>query len=265
VLLTSVILILQETLEAAMLISILAVISRQLGYKLTWLPYSLVAGGVLAFVYAANMRHVSEWFDYVGQEVVNSALQMSICLVIVLLTWLICAAWANRAGARRQTDTGLATPFLLCATLTISLAITREGAEIALYLGGFLQQPERLQAVLSGSGIGAGIGISIGFLVYYGLMALRGRASRLVPLLLLALFCGNMLSQAALQLTQADLLPSGSSLWDSSAWLPESSLSGRLLYALVGYESTPSALQAAAYLAGIIAVLIAALVGTRRT
>lgn len=257
-LLTSVILILQETLEAAMLISILAVISRQQQRKVTWLPAGLLLGGILALLYAANMRSISEWFDYVGQEVVNASLQVSIALALVLLTWLVCATGApgssgqSRPGPRRDGR------FAFVAALTISLAITREGSEIAVYLGGFMQQPDKLQAVLTGSAIGAGIGISFGFLVYYGLLALRGQRGAWLPLLLLGLFCGNMLSQAALQLTQADLLPAGPFLWDSSAWLPESSVIGRLLYALVGYESRPSALEVCAYLLGVSAVLVSA-------
>jgi high-affinity iron transporter len=263
-LLTSVILTLQETLEAAMLISILAVVSRQQGRSLAWLIPGLLAGGLFAWVYAANMRPVSEWFDYVGQEVVNALLQVSIALAIVVLTWLISRTRA--VGPDQHTDPGTyrSSLFAFFATLTIALAITREGSEIAVYLGGFLSQPDKLQAVLTGSAIGAGIGISIGFLVFYGLMALRGRAGTWAPLLLLALFCGNMLSQSALQLTQADLLPAGPFLWDSSAWLPESSIAGRLLYALVGYESRPSALEVCAYLAGLLGVLITAALARRQ-
>jgi len=254
-LLTSVILILQEILEAAMLISILAVLSRRQDYPLNWLFPGLVAGGLFAWLYASNMRHVSEWFDYAGQEIINATLQMSIGAAIVALTWLICSA---RPPARRSSLV-----FLLSA-LTIGLAVTREGSEIAVYLGGFLTQPDKLQPVLVGSVIGAGIGVSVGFLVYYGLMALRGRAGTWAPLLLLALFCGNMLAQSALQLTQADLLAAGPVLWDSSALLPENSIPGRLLYALVGYESRPSMLEACAYLLGVSAVAAAAMMGSRQ-
>jgi len=263
-LLTSVILTLQETLEAAMLISILAVISRQQNRALAWLIPGLLIGGLFAGIYAANMRHISEWFDYVGQEVVNALLQVSIALAIVLLTWVISSVRAE--GANPQADPGRHRPllFALTAALTVTLAITREGSEIAVYLGGFLSQPDKLQAVLTGSAIGAGIGISIGFLVFYGLMALRGHAGTWAPVLLLALFCGNMLAQSALQLTQADLLPAGPFLWDSSAWLPESSIAGRLLYALVGYESRPSALEVCAYLAGLSGVVLTAVLARRQ-
>jgi high-affinity iron transporter len=263
-LLTSVILILQETLEAAMLISILAAISRRQGRAVTWLAYGLVAGAGLAWLYAANMRHISEWFDYAGQEVVNALLQVSIAAAIVILAWLICSV--PESGRHEQQPAANPRPglFLFFCALTISLAITREGSEIAMYLGGFLNQPDKLQAVLTGSAIGAGTGISIGFLVFYGLLALRGAVGTWVPLVLLALFCGNMLSQAALQLTQADLLPAGPFLWDSSGWLPEHSIAGRLLYALVGYESRPSALEFCAYTAGVVGVLVTAIVARRQ-
>jgi high-affinity iron transporter len=263
VLLTSVILILQEILEAAMLISILAVIARQLGRAFAWLFAGLTGGAAFALFYASNMRHVSEWFDYVGQEVVNALLQTSIAGALVVLTWLISSARTAEARAVAPADGRYAVAFFLFAALAICLAVTREGSEIAVYLGGFLQQPDKLQPVLLGSAIGAGIGVSIGFLLYYGLMALSGRAALIAPLLLLALFCGNMLSQSALQLTQADLVAAGPGLWDSSSWLPEQSIPGRLLYALVGYESRPSVLQVGAYLLGVGAVAGAVALGSR--
>jgi high-affinity iron transporter len=247
-LLTSVVLILQETLEAALLVSILGVVTLQTGRRLTWLPWGFAAGCVLAFVYAANIQRISEWFDYVGQELANAALQTAIAAAIVLLAWQVARIYAAGAALRRHT----AALQVLCG-LIISLAVTREGSEILVYLGGFLAQSDKVQAVLIGSGIGSGIGISVGLLLFYGLLALGGK--RWIPLALLALFCGNMLAQSALQLTQADWLTPGPTLWDSSAWLPEHSVAGRLLYALLGYESSPSAAQVISYLAGVVAVL----------
>ena len=250
-LLTSVVLILQETLEAALLFSLLAVLTLQHGGRpRDWLPAGLASGLLLALVYALNLRRVSEWFDYVGQELVNAALQLGIVAAVLFL-----AAWLGRARSA-PIGAGLTRFGLLCA-VTIALAITREGSEIAVFLGGFVSQPGAFQAVAVGSVIGFGIGVSVGLLLFYGLLALSGngrRAGRIVPLALLALFSGNMLSQAALQLIQADWLPAGAALWDSSGWLPEPSVAGRLLYALVGYESRPTAVQAAAYLAGALAV-----------
>jgi high-affinity iron transporter len=264
-LLTSVVLILQETLEASLLVAILAVATLHARRRLVWLPWGFLAGCALAFVYAANLQRISEWFDYVGQELTNAALQLAIAAAVVPLAWLIARAHARRGGGRgpeaRQTSpAGFLFP-LLCA-LTILLAITREGSEIMVYLGGFLGQDEKVQAVLVGSAIGFGIGVSVGLLAFYGLLALGDRRGRWFVLALLALFCGNMLAQSALQLTQADWLQAGPTLWDSSDWLPEQSIAGHLLYALLGYESSPSMAQALAYLAGVVAVLLTALAAT---
>lgn len=260
-LLTSVILILQETLEASLLVAILAVATLQTGHRLSWLPWGFLAGCALGFVYASNLQRVSEWFDYVGQELTNAALQLTIAVAVVLLAWLVVRSHARRSAAAQPSGPPAVLFSLLCA-LTIMLAITREGSEIMVYLGGFLGQDDKVQAVLIGSALGFGIGVSVGLLAFYGLLALGGRGGRWVPVALLALFSGNMLAQSALQLTQADWLQAGPTLWDSSAWLPEQSIAGRLLYALLGYESTPSLAQALAYLAGVAAVAVAALVAT---
>jgi high-affinity iron transporter len=258
-LLTSVVLILQETLEASLLVAILAVATLQTGRRLSWLPWGFLAGCALAFVYASNLQRISEWFDYVGQELTNAALQLTIAVAIVLLAWLLVRSHAPRGAEARPSGPPAVLFYLLCA-LAIMLAITREGSEIMVYLGGFLGQDDKVQAVLIGSALGFGIGVSVGLLAFYGLQALGGRRGRWVPVALLALFSGNMLAQSALQLTQADWLQAGRTLWDSSAWLPEQSIAGHLLYALLGYESTPSLAQALAYLAGVAAVLAAALV-----
>jgi len=275
-LLTSVVLILQETLEASLLVAILAVATLQTGHRLSWLPWGFLAGCALGFVYASNLQRVSEWFDYVGQELTNAALQLTIAVAVVLLSWLVVRSHARR-GSKRAMDGDAAAAangaearpsgppavlFALLCALTIMLAITREGSEIMVYLGGFLGQDDKVQAVLIGSALGFGIGVSVGLLAFYGLLALGGRRGRWIPVALLALFSGNMLAQSALQLTQADWLQAGPTLWDSSAWLPEQSIAGHLLYALLGYESTPSLAQALAYLAGVAAVVVAALVAT---
>ena len=137
----------------------------------------------------------------------------------------------------------------------ITLAITREGSEIFLYLGGFFQGSPHWKSVLSGSALGFGIGLSIGTLLFFTLRGLSIKWGLRLSVLLLAMFAGNMLSQAALQLTQADWITASGAYWDSSAWLSEQSITGKLLYASLGYESTPSAVQVVAHVSGTLIVL----------
>ena len=64
-----------------------------------------------------------------------------------------------------------------------------------------------------------------------------------------------MVSQTIQLFTQADFISSQSALWDSSFIVDERSLFGQLLYALIGYESTPSFVQVVCY---VVSVLLAA-------
>lgn len=259
-LISSVILLLQETLEAALLISVLTAIAWILKKKVNWLAFGLAGGIVLAFIYGTNIAVVSEWFDYVGQEVVNAVLQIGLTFFLVVFSGAI--FMDSRA---RQTDDPHENrfPWLIpfCAALTIILAITREGAEVFIFLSGFLQRQDTLQAVLLGGGIGFSIGISVGLLLFYGLTSLPRRWGLISSLILLALFAGNMLSQASLQLAQADWITSGGALWNSASWIAENSITGQLLYAMVGYEATPSLTQMISYLTGAALVFLAVLLG----
>ena len=54
-------------------------------------------------------------------------------------------------------------------------------------------------------------------------------------------------------------------MWDTSGLISEGSLTGQLLYALVGYEATPSALEVLAYAGSLLIIFLAALIGWRLT
>lgn len=253
-LINSVIFVLQETLEAALLISVLLTINFYQGQSLRWLFAGFIGGLVCSLLYAYNMAQISEWFDYAGQEVTNATLQAAITLFICLYVLSLNGHRVNKPSAPLLSEK----LYFIAATASVTCAITVEGSEILVYMSGFFQQTDELQTVLMGSSIGFAIGISIGVLLLYFLRSLHLSLLRLTTLFLLALFAGNMLSQAALQLTQADWISSAQAVWDTSAWLSESSVAGRLLYALIGYEATPSMAQIISYLVGAGMVVIGA-------
>jgi high-affinity iron transporter len=249
-LLTSVIIVLREVLEASLLISILSALSGVLGISRRWVGWSLGFGLAGALIYSFGITSVSDWFDGVGQEVTNAAMQLMIYLLLLLFTLLV----LRDSGARRLP--GRLTMLIMAAT--VSLAVTREGFEMLIYIYGFSNALPQFMAILMGAVIGAGIGISTGALIYYFVCSLSFRQSLVLGIGLLALVAAGMLSQAVLMLIQADWLPSQVPIWDSSGWLPETSVTGQLLYALIGYEATPSALQAAFYFGGLLLLLIVA-------
>lgn len=255
--LDAVILFLQEILEASLLISVLLALTGQFHsisgreFRLTryWVAYALASGGLGAWVYAAAMPTISEWFDYVGQEVVNSTLHLLSFLLLVVLATVVPSRLLSGAPDLRSRIT------VLSMVLIVLLSLVREGSEILLYLNGVLSQAENMMPVLSGGVIGAGIGISTGVFLYYSLMSMSQRWSIRVCVLLLALLAGNMASQIVMLLSQADWLPYTAEAWNSSGLIPEASLPGRLLYALIGYEATPSILQLVCYGLAVLSIL----------
>jgi len=81
---------------------------------------------------------------------------------------------------------------------------------------------------------------------------------------LIALVAAGMAGQAAAILANIDLIPSfGFELWDTSWLLPQDSMIGRALHALVGYSDRPMGVQLAAYLA-VLAVLAIGPVASKR-
>jgi high-affinity iron transporter len=252
--LNAVILILQEILEAALLISVLLTLSRELQRlwpalhaSRRWVPASLLAGAAGAWLYADSMPTISEWFDYVGQDVMSALMQAGIVLLALCFGWM----YPGLRGARPYQDRVAA----LCLVGMVALVVTREGSEVILYVDGIMGQPGNLTPVLLGGFMAAGIGLSCGVFLYHGLTGLRAPYALRTALLLLALFVGSMAVQAVMLLTQADWLPYTPELWDSSGLIDEASIMGQLLYALVGYEATPSLLQVLVYFGVIGAVM----------
>jgi len=240
------------------LIGALLAISIRLQSSNRWLWIGLSAGFGGAILLFKQMTNISEWFDYAGQEVMNTTLQTITYLMIALCVWLVTTIRPKAPDSRKILA------FSACAALIIFCAVAREGQEIILYLYGF-SNTEYLQKTLAGGGMGLSIGASMGILLFHSLVDNEGHDRRIICLILLALFAGNMLSQSTVQLMQVDWLSQSPAVWDTSSIITEHSLLGELLYALIGYEATPTFLQSSVYISGAAFVLYLAVVGTRRS
>lgn len=244
-LLSSVVIILREVLEGALLLSVLLALSWHQGYQLRWSLISLFIGTIGAVYYASEFEIIATWFDYVGQEVVNASLHLLIVLFLSMFS-LFYTAYKRRYDRAK----------IIFMTIAVALSIVREGSEIILYLSGFTGKDDVISSVILGGIIGTGIGMSVGGLLFYSLIDFVPGYTRKVAYILLALFSAAMLSDTVTMLTQADWLPAQHHLWDTSSWLAEDSLLGQLLYAVLGYEATPTALQLGAYICGLLLVLV---------
>lgn len=251
-LLDAVIIVLRETLEAGILISVLLTISNQLKLGFGWLWFALTGSLIGSIVYVGNLGIVSEWFDYAGQEVVNATIQYGIYLCLLAICLLITSP--NPTG--RRTLTGL-------LSLAVILASIREGTEIILFFMGFLHDSNIFSKALTSGFIGLMIGFSVGALCYYAIVSSGHRWSRPIQIVVLTMMAAGMVAQATRLLIQADWLPSRAPIWDTRGLLPEPSLLGQLAYATFGYEATPTPIEAWLYI-GALALIPLSILLIRR-
>jgi high-affinity iron transporter len=245
-LLNAVIIILRELVEASLVISIFLAFSQRFNISRHWLFIGLIIGVTSAILYAMNINTISQWLDGVGQEVVNAGIHLLI--YVVLLLFVIFSLHVKKARVEKFV--------IFLMFIGVALASIREGSEIILYIDGFLKNPDLLKPVLFGSAIGAGIGISLGVIFYYSLIGLSNKAGAGVGFLLCLLVAGGMVLQATQLLSQADWIASQYPLWNTSIWISEGSLIGQLLYALVGYESTPTLTQVLFYISAVGSMVV---------
>jgi len=243
-LLSSVIIVLREVLEAALLFSVLIALSKKMGLNSRWLIWTFLLGIMGSIAYGMNLNMVSDWFDGVGQEVINALIQLIIYLLLVFYMLILTRYYYFQIIPKLLLS--------LIMIISLSFAMMREGAEIILYFLSVTHNDAYYLTVLTGMTIGASIGISVGLLFYYLLTSFKHERAIIIGLVLLLFVSAGMVSQASLLLIQADWLPSQLPLWNTSSFLSEKSVMGQLLYALLGYESTPTAIQVSLYLFAII-------------
>ncbi len=95
--LNAVTLVLQEILEAALLISVMLAFTylfqkhqeKTFPLRVVWVAYALVFGLCGAALYSFFTPQIPTWFDYVGQEVVNASLQLSILTLILVFAFVV--------------------------------------------------------------------------------------------------------------------------------------------------------------------------------
>lgn len=246
-LLDAIIIVLRETLEAGVLISLLLSVATDLRFAGYWIFLSLGLGAGGAALYSGNAQVMAGWFDDVGLEVINALLQYSIYLCLLLL---ICSLLSRRQYSR---------PIMWLMTLVVTMAVTREGAEVMIFFSGFIARVDTLIKPLTSGFVGLMIGMSVGAICYYVMLSLRPAVAVTIRLVLLTLIGGGMVMQATQLLIQADWLPAAMPVWDSSPLLPEQSVVGTVAYAVFGYEAAPTRLEMIAYVSSILLIPLLAL------
>jgi len=255
----STVIVFRETLEAALIIGIIAAATRGLSAGNRWIITGISAGVVGSLIVASLTGRISELAEGTGQELFNAIV---LGIAVAMLAWH--NIWMARHGAVLARDAkSLGSDVVSGARemsalgLVIALAILREGSETVLFMYGMLVGSEQsMGSVLAGGALGLAGGVLAGFGLYAGFLRIPVKWFFAVTSGLILLLAASMASQSAKFLLQADLLPSfGSPVWDLSNLLSNNSGLGTLLHTFIGYEAAPAGIQVMFYVAALILIL----------
>ncbi len=252
----------RETLEAALVLGIVAAATRGVSRRSLWLLLGVLAGLIGSGLIAALTETIAGLADGSGQELFNAAV---LGLAVLMLGWH--HVWMATHGAELARDARQVgnevregNRELSAIALLVALTVLREGAESVLFLHGMASASDSsLMKVLAGGALGLLGGSALGLVMYLGLMRIPLRWFFSVTGILLVLLAGGLASQMARYLIQADWLPAlAEPLWDSTALLSSTSLGGSVMHVLIGYEPSPSGMQIIFYTSTIAVILLLA-------
>jgi high-affinity iron transporter len=253
------IIVFREALEAALIIGIVAVATRNLQSRNRWLAIGMAGGVGGSLLVALFTSSIADLAQGVGQELFNASILM---LAAGMLAWH--NIWMARHGMEMARDAKQlgqdvrsGSREMSALALVVGLAILREGSETVLFLYGMLTGGEEsVGSVMGGGTMGLALGILAGYGLYAGILRIPARHFFNATSALILLLAAAMASQAARFLVQADMLPSlASPLWNTAWLLDDNSTVGRVMHTLVGYDSAPSGIQVGFYVATLALIV----------
>lgn len=266
--LSTFVIIFRETLEAALIISIVLAASSGISGRGRWVFGGVLAGLAGAGIVALFAGKIADLFSGNGTEIFNAAVLLT---AVAMLGWH--QIWMSSHGAElaregravgsavREGAKPLSALAIICAA-----AVLREGSETVLFLYGIAIDGELNAATLFQGGIlGVAGACLVGALFYAGLLRVPLKHIFRVTGVIILLLAAGLASQAAAFLVQAGYLPAlGYDIWNTSEVLPQTNPIGFLLHILVGYVARPEGIQIVAYALTLVIILSASAFVRRR-
>ena len=257
----------REVLEAALIVGIVSAATRGIPGRVRWIGAGIAAGLLGALGVAAGAGAISQLAEGMGQELFNASI---LGLAVAMLAWH--NIWMSVHGRemaedakRVGSDIRSGAKALSVLMVVVAIAVLREGSETVLFLYGVAIGGESSRGpMILGGAIGLAGGVAVGWLMFTGLLRIPIRWFFSVTSLLVLLLAAGMASQAARFLIQANVLPSlAQPLWDTSSLVSNSSLAGKALQGLIGYDARPAGMQIA-FFVSVLLVIWAGMTWARR-
>ena len=268
--LATLVIVFREVIEAGLVVGIVLAATAGARGRAMWVGVGIASGMLGACLVAVFAGQIAGLFEGAGQELFNTGIMLT---AVVMLGWHnIWMASHGQGIAQEMRSVGGAVAAgrrpMTALAIVVGVAVLREGAEVVLVLYGIASGGgESAWGMMAGGGVGVLAGAVLSALMYFGLVSIPVRRLFAVTTALITLLAAGMASQAVGFLQQAGYFLSLSNpLWDTSRWLSQDSILGRMLRGLIGYTDSPTGAQLIAYLLTIVVILgLMRLVATRRT
>ena len=254
------IIVFREVIEAGLVVGIVLAATRGVPSRGLWVSYGVgggVAGACLVAVFAGAIANA---FAGSGQELFNA---------VILLAAVVMLAWHNVWMARHGHEIAVSlkavgkavaagSRTMAALAIVVGIAVLREGSEVVLFIYGIaVSSNETAIAMTTGGVIGVLLGAGMSAMTYIGLLHIPARHLFSVTGWLIALLAAGMAAQAVGFLQLAGVVTAyAQTLWDTSNFLADNSVLGKILHTLIGYTDRPTALQLLVYLGTLTMIFV---------
>ena len=249
----------REGLEAALIIGILIAYLKKTD-RLQHAPkvvYGIVAALATAVLAGLGLSLIDE---NASEQVEITVTGITSLLAVVFVTWMVfwMAKTARHLNKEIQSkiDSALATSNFALFAIAY-LTVVREGVETSIFLWTAAKTTGEGQTAWLGAFAGLAAASILGYWIYKGMLKINlGRFFKYTGSYLLVLTAG-IFSYAIGEFTELGWLPHSATAYDLSGLTPEGSALEVVLKGTLGYNPTPTVLQAALWSAFVVISLTA--------
>lgn len=256
--LATLIIVFREMIEAGLIVGIVLSATFGVPKRGMWVTYGVIAGLLGACIVASFAGSISAMMQGYGQELFNVAI---LCFAVVML--ISHNVWMARHGREISqemkqlgAEVKAGTRSLLALSIVVAVAVLREGSEVVLFLYGIMiSGQDSATSMALGGFCGIILGALLTFVMYKGLLRIPVKSLFKVTGWMIALLAAGMAAQAVSLLQQAQVITVlGEVVWNSSSFISDRSLVGKVLRTLIGYTARPTEAQLLAY-GGVLVVI----------
>lgn len=255
----------REGVEIALVVAIvlgyLARTGNRQHFRPIWIGVGAAAAVAVAF--GAILHYTASGLSGAALEAFEGITMLG---AVVVLTWMV--FWMRKQSAslgrvlREEVDVAVAGGSLFALVGLAFSAVIREGFETVLFLfaGATAARSDAAAGFVGGGVLGFVVAGAVGYAVYRGAHRLPLRQFFTASGVVVVVLGAGLLSNGLGELVESGLIPHlGPRPWDTDGLLSSTSVLGRFLHTLVGYDAAPTVGQIVAYFTYLLSCLWALL------